>query len=101
MTPRLTLKDTNARSALMAFDYGSTGEVVVGVVLREVEGFCHFLVFMGVVGSSWDLSYNQLSGNIPSGFGSLSQLAYLVLDNNRLDGSIPVGIKTLSRLALL
>ena len=38
------------------------------------------------------VSGNQLSGSIPSSFGSLSSLKYVELDNNRLSGSIPSSI---------
>jgi len=38
------------------------------------------------------VSGNQLSGSLPSSFGSLSSLKYVELDNNRLSGSIPSSI---------
>lgn len=40
---------------------------------------------------SMDLSYNNLSGTIPSSFVALSLLSELNVAHNHLDGSIPKG----------
>ncbi|KAH9311369.1 hypothetical protein KI387_026404, partial [Taxus chinensis] len=40
-----------------------------------------------------DLSHNKLNGSIPESFGVLPQLQRLSLDNNQLSGDVPVGIR--------
>ncbi|CAI5464605.1 unnamed protein product, partial [Closterium sp. Yama58-4] len=45
-----------------------------------------------------DLSYNQLSGSIPSGFGNLSRLTNLLLHSNNLSGPIPPSFGSLRNL---
>lgn len=44
------------------------------------------------------LGDNQLSGNIPSSFGNLTQLQMFSLSNNRLDGPIPRSLGNLTNL---
>ncbi|XP_071696553.1 receptor-like protein kinase BRI1-like 3 [Rutidosis leptorrhynchoides] len=48
-----------------------------------------------------DLSYNQLSGNIPESYGSLSYLQVLNLENNNLNGEIPSSLGNLKTALLL
>jgi Leucine-rich repeat (LRR) protein len=38
------------------------------------------------------LNYNQLTGNIPPGIGNLTNLDWLLLGNNQLTGEIPESI---------
>ena len=45
-----------------------------------------------------DLRSNQLSGSIPTTFGSLTSLQYLYLDSNQLSGSIPTTLGNLASL---
>ncbi|GAU17926.1 hypothetical protein TSUD_330500 [Trifolium subterraneum] len=40
------------------------------------------------IGSDLDLSYNNLSGDLPESFGYLTNLARLFLQNNRFTGSV-------------
>uniref|UniRef100_A0ACD5ZQI2 Uncharacterized protein n=1 Tax=Avena sativa TaxID=4498 RepID=A0ACD5ZQI2_AVESA len=49
-----------------------------------------------------DLSYNFLSGQIPSSIGALAELAFLDMSDNDLDGSIPpsIGLPHLTHLNL-
>ncbi len=48
-----------------------------------------------------DLSFNDLSGEIPPELGSLSNLERLVLDDNKLSGEIPAELGSLSNLTEL
>ena len=48
-----------------------------------------------------DLYRNQLRGAIPSGFGNLSNLRILYLDNNQLSGAIPSQLGNLANLRYL
>ena len=48
-----------------------------------------------------DLSYNQLSGSIPSEIGQLTHLAQLWLKNNELTGEIPSEIGNLTNIEVL
>ena len=44
------------------------------------------------------LSYNQLTGEIPSDIGNLDNLTYLILYNNQLTGTIPSELGDLTNL---
>ncbi|KAI3903393.1 hypothetical protein MKW98_032047 [Papaver atlanticum] len=48
-----------------------------------------------------DISYNSLSGNIPSRFGSMNYLQVLNLGHNRLTGSIPDSLGDLKQVGVL
>ena len=48
-----------------------------------------------------DLSFNQLTGEIPAELGSLTSLTQLSLDVNQLTGEIPVELGSLTNLELL
>ena len=48
-----------------------------------------------------DLSFNDLSGEIPTELGSLSNLTQLALDFNDLSGEIPPELGSLSNLTHL
>ena len=48
-----------------------------------------------------DLSFNQLSGEIPRELGNLSALGFLFLNSNQLSGEIPQELGNLSRLQML
>ena len=48
---------------------------------------------------SLDLSWNQLSGEIPSEIGNLTKLETLSLYNNQLDGEIPLSIGNMNNLS--
>ena len=48
-----------------------------------------------------DLSFNDLSGEIPAELGSLSNLTQLALDFNELSGEIPAELGSLSNLTQL
>jgi len=50
---------------------------------------------------SLNLSLNDLSGNIPTTLGNLSQLGFLNLGVNQLSGSIPAALSNLSNLRYL
>jgi hypothetical protein len=47
------------------------------------------------------VGFNQLSGNIPAGFGSMSTLEILDLNNNQFTGTIPVSLGSLTSLGAL
>ena len=47
---------------------------------------------------SLNLSYNELTGSIPSEIGNLTNLTYLNLEDNQLTGSIPPEIGNLTKL---
>ena len=51
--------------------------------------------------SHLELGYNQLSGNIPTELGSLSNLEHLSLSNNHLSGNIPAELGNLSLMSAL
>ena len=51
--------------------------------------------------TSLNLSSNELSGEIPAGLGSLSNLVVLNLFNNELSGEIPAWLGSLSNLTRL
>ena len=51
--------------------------------------------------TSLDLTFNQLSGNIPAELGDLTSLTWLTLDGNELSGDIPAELGNLSNLRYL
>lgn len=48
-----------------------------------------------------DLSFNELSGNIPNVYGNLNKLEYLELSSNNLTGQVPSSLFNLPHLSLL
>nr|GMD72215.1 LRR receptor-like serine/threonine-protein kinase GSO1 [Ipomoea batatas] len=51
--------------------------------------------------SGFDLSCNQLSGNIPSNLGKLSEIRALNLSHNNLTGGIPITLSGLAKIESL
>ena len=48
-----------------------------------------------------NLSFNQLTGEIPSTIGELDELKYLFLNNNSISGSLPIELFQLNKLKYL
>jgi hypothetical protein len=48
-----------------------------------------------------DLSFNQISGSIPTNLGNLNNLQSLLLNNNQLNGTIPSEFGNLTSLGFL
>ncbi|KAH0714903.1 hypothetical protein KY284_007808 [Solanum tuberosum] len=79
--------------SLIEFDLSNnhlTGYFPVGIGSGNLTGLIN-LIYM-------NHSYNNLSGEIPSSFGTLTSLRELYLGNNALQGAIPASLSSLSSI---
>jgi len=68
-----------------------------------MKGSDYILPYLWCTNTIFDLSFNNLTGKIPSSIGSMSSLRLLNLSGNQLEGKIPTslgGISTLEQLDL-
>lgn len=84
----VTKAAANARTGSLQI----VGENIAGTI-KGIENFTAI--------SELYLQNNQLSGEIPSGLGDLSNLIFLKIDNNQLSGEIPSSLGKLNQLSHL
>nr|GMD70167.1 LRR receptor-like serine/threonine-protein kinase GSO1 [Ipomoea batatas] len=74
------------------------GNSFEGVIPSQLCQLSHLMLqYM----SGFDLSCNQLSGNIPSNLGKLSEIRALNLSHNNLTGGIPITLSGLAKIESL
>ncbi|KAF2286507.1 hypothetical protein GH714_017442 [Hevea brasiliensis] len=98
----LNLQNNNLNTSIPQWLFNVTNLMELNLMNCQIKG--------SIVGNGWrrlcnlqvlDLSYNELSGSIPSSIGKLSFLESLYLPENRMDGIIPDNIGQLSNLVSL